>query len=189
MSRLVVHEDAVRELPATISEMFRLKASRCDLLGTVLLLGEDNPVSSEPEFQLYSRPNNCAGHRLQERVLELPESEYLAIWRSNLCTPRWNQEQAMKRVWVLLGDIAPWSTIVLLGRKVADTFSVSCRLQGRMIPFDTASIDTGGRMFRLIALPHPSGRCQAWNDPANYVRAQRLMNHEVPGMKCGGVLL
>ena len=35
-----------------------------DACGRILLCGEDNPVSAEPEHALYPLPDNCAGHRL-----------------------------------------------------------------------------------------------------------------------------
>lgn len=56
-------------------------------------------------------------------------------------------------------------TVVLCGRKVADSFGVGAPLLGRA--------ERGGAVFYV--LPHPSGRNRWWNDPENRRRAGRLI--------------
>lgn len=167
------------------------------LLGSILLLGEDNPQSSRPEFQLYPRPSGCAGHRLQSTVLELPEYHYLAIWRANLCSPTWNSLAARQRMWKLLDVETPWTTIVALGRKVAKTFELALETK---IVFDRDGVDSGPMKLepfstasfgakRVVSLPHPSGRCREWNDASAFTRAQSLMRLVAPTVRWGGALL
>ncbi len=179
MSEHIEHLGAVREPMGSID------------LGTILLLGEDNPISSSPEFQLYPRPIGCSGERLQTHVLGLSEPTYLAIWRTNLCTPTWDSGAARRRAWTLLGDAVPWTTIVMLGRKVASSFEVAhpTVYHPTLLPFTSGQIDTGGRMFTLISLPHPSGRCKEWLVTSAFKRAQRLMRLHNPTIPWGGAIL
>lgn len=167
----------------------------------VLLLGEDNPQSSEPEHALYNWPEGCAGHRLQSKIFGLDGDEYLNLWRTNLCNPTWSTAAARERARLLLGLVAPpWDTIVMLGAKVAKivgypkmpAFS-SCRivpdlelggLAAKYDRFGDAFAPSPGE-FQLVYLPHPSGRCREWNEPANYGRARMLMRACVPEINWG----
>ena len=87
----------------------------------ILLLGEDNPYGSDPSFSLYCYPVGCAGYRLR-RHLGLPQHQYLALHRANLCSGTWSTPLARKRAFELLNPSAPWRAIVMLGRKVAGAF-------------------------------------------------------------------
>lgn len=193
MSDLIEHLGAVREVPYWRAEddVSVREDELTDDLGKILLLGEDNPQSNRPEFQLYPRPIGCAGERLKTKVLGLTrESDYLAIWRANLCTPVWDGLQARQRAWLLVEAEMPWTTIVLLGRKVAKIFEGMIMDNGiglSLAPFQSAF--ALGKT--LISLPHPSGRCREWNDPGAYVRAQQLMRHSTPklSIQWGGSLL
>ncbi len=169
----VLHLGAVREIIGV--------GEKYDALGRILLLGEDNPQSSAPEHALVNHPDGCAGHRLQSRVLEIVPSTYHAIWRTNLCSPVWFTPDAKNRFWSLLAPDAPWTTVVCLGRKVSSIAELDT-WAGRQI-------DTGGREFSVISLPHPSGRCREWNDPSSYGRAHRLMRLVAPAIPWGGVML
>lgn len=166
----------------------------------VLLLGEDNPQSSEPEHALYDYPEGCAGHRLRSRIFGLSSAAYLALWRTNLCNPTWSTPAARERAKQLLElKTAPWDTIVLLGSKVAKIVGYpqmppfsSCRLR---LDTDGARFDRFGDAFapepgehQLIYLPHPSGRCREWNDPASYGRARMLMRACVPEINWGAAI-
>jgi hypothetical protein len=85
-----------------------------EMTGRVLLVGEDNPLSVEPEFSLYCYPPGCAGYRLR-RILGLPQHQYLALHRTNLCVGGWSKPQATKRVWELLSPEAPWNVTAIAG--------------------------------------------------------------------------
>lgn len=183
MSELIEYEGAVRET---------VDRAGFDDLGSVLLLGEDNPVSSSPVHQLYPRPAGCAGHRLFSLILGLKnEDDYMAIWRTNLCSPSWDAGAARRRAWTLMGPEVPWHAIIMLGRKVATVFDVTTARghYDTLEPFTSGEIDTGGRMFRLISLPHPSGRCREWNDPRSALRARSLLRLHCPAIPWGGAIL
>lgn len=165
----------------------------------VLLVGEDNPQSAEPEYALYNWPAGCAGNRLQRLILGIPGADYLALWRTNLCNPAWSLKAARARALDILGDhSAEWSVVVLLGAKVA-------RAAGYPLgPFTTMRAQIDGSVPRIlwdrageafepvaerdklvVSLPHPSGRNLVWNEPANIRRAQMIMRAAVPEIAWG----
>lgn len=151
----------------------------------ILLVGEDNPQSSAEEHALYPYPPNCAGERLCNRIFALPFTDhYLALWRTNLCTGSWSDKMAGKRAWELLAADAPWTKLVLLGRKVAKIFEPICSVS--LEPFAIGRVDTGHRMFTVASLPHPSGRCREWNNAENYTRARGVMRALAPDIAWGG---
>lgn len=152
----------------------------------MILVGEDNPQSAADEHALYPYPQNCAGERLCNRIFALPfTADYLALWRTNLCNPAWSDKQAGKRAWELLAQDAPWSKLVLLGRKVSKIFEPICNVPS-LEPFSIARIDTGQRVFTVASLPHPSGRCRDWNNAENYERARGVMRALAPSISWGG---
>ena len=147
----------------------------------VLLLGESNPLSANPEFALYCYPPGCAGYRLR-RILGLPQHQYLALHRKNLCDADWSKKDAEKRVIELLSPEAPWRVIVLLGRKVTEAFE-KVALGGReLVAFSTRECCPG---MTLVSLPHPSGRnAGSWN-PKLHERARQILRELVPELPWG----
>lgn len=155
----------------------------------VLFCGEDNPQSVDPQYALYCYPTGCAGHRLQDLILDLSMSAYLATWRTNLCSPRWSAPRARDRARELLLDDNPWDVIVLLGRKVTETFRAVGEVAVEWPPFTHRSmvrkiVETPGNwachMRSVISLPHPSGRNLVWNDLARRFEARRLLAEHAP---------
>ena len=154
-----------------------------EMIGRVLLLGEQNPYGSDPEFALYCYPPNCAGYRLR-RILGLPQHQYLALHRKNLCDGDWSKEEAKKRAWELLSPEAPWRVIVLLGRKVTETFEKVALDDVPLVPFASRTCCPG---MTLISLPHPSGRnAAAWNPKARE-RARQILCELVPELPWGSI--
>lgn len=169
---------------------------------TVALIGEDNPLSDDPANALYNWPRGCAGWRLQ-RILGLRGQTYLALHRGNLCSPAWDLGRARTRARILLGDGAPWSTVVMLGRRVADAFSWvvdeerrarAGRDLDRLIlrPFRWYSLHamlgcapSCARDIRLVSIPHPSGRCRAWNDPTSVAKVREVLALAAPEVPWG----
>jgi hypothetical protein len=151
--------------------------------GRVLCLGEDNPYGSEPEFALYCYPPGCAGYRLR-RIFGLPQHQYLALHRKNLCdSGAWSTKVARERARQLHADSSmPWSVIVLLGRKVADAF-------GYEGPFFTTSrsCDYATGHFTFVSLPHPSGRNAASWNPQARDRARQILREVAPEVPWGSV--
>jgi hypothetical protein len=147
----------------------------------ILLVGESNPYGSDPEFALYCYPPGCAGHRLF-RILGLPEDQYLGLHRTNLCAGEWSTVQAKDRVWELLSPQAPWNVIVLLGRKVTESFQKVALEDVPLVAFSTRVCCPG---MTLVSLPHPSGRnASQWNPKAR-ARVREIMREVAPELPWG----
>jgi hypothetical protein len=151
------------------------------MTGRVLLVGEDNPYGSDPEFALYCYPPGCAGYRLR-RILGLPQHQYLALHRTNLCDEAWSKSRARQRALELLTPTAPWQVMVLLGRKVTETFEKVALAGAPLVAFSTRDCCPG---MRLVSLPHPSGRNLVWNQPWARIRAREILRELVPEMPWG----
>ena len=153
-----------------------------EMTGRVLLLGEDNPYGANPDFALYCYPVGCAGYRLR-RILGLPQHQYLALHRKNLCDGSWSKESAKKRAFELLAPEAEWRTIVLLGRKVTETFERLALDNEKLVPFSTRACCPG---MTLVSLPHPSGRnAAAWSNPQLHERARQILRDLAPEVPWG----
>lgn len=150
--------------------------------GRVILCGEDNPYGSAPEFALYCYPPGCSGYRLR-RILGLPQHQYLALHRTNLCEGTWSKEHARARARELLVPSAPWRVMVLLGRKVAETFEKVALGNELLVPFATRTCCPG---MTLVALPHPSGRNLVWNQAWAPKRARQILRDLAPEVAWGG---
>jgi hypothetical protein len=154
-----------------------------EMTGRVLLVGENNPYGSDPEFALYCYPPGCAGYRLC-RILGLPQHQYLSLHRKNLCDGDWSKEQAKERALSLLSPQAPWNVMVLLGRKVTETFE-KIALDAPLIAFSTRTCSPD---MTLVSLPHPSGRnAAAWSNPKLHERAQQILRELAPELPWGSI--
>ena len=153
------------------------------MTGRVLLLGEQNPYGSNPEFALYCYPPGCSGHRLH-RILGLPEHQYLALHRKNLCDGDWSKDQAKKRASELLDPSAPWRVMVLLGRKVTESFEKAACLDAPLLAFSTRACCPG---MMLVSLPHPSGRNAALWNPKARDRTRQILRELVPELPWGSI--
>jgi hypothetical protein len=143
----------------------------------ILICGEDNPAQDAPEHALFPHPPGCAGERLQENIFGITRRTYLGLWRINLCADKWSVKTARTTANALLKKDLPWSTVILLGRKVADaadypnpTFTVSLKYDG---------------LLQIVSIPHPSGRNRAWNDPANIARVRAMLMNVAPEIPWG----
>lgn len=154
-----------------------------EMTGRVLLVGESNPYGAESEFALYCYPPGCAGYRLR-RIFGLPQHQYLALHRKNLCDGDWSTEAAKLRAFEILSPTAPWRVIVLLGRKVTETFVKIALDDVPLVPFSTRVCCPG---MTLVSLPHPSGRnAGSWN-PALRDRARAIMCEIAPELPWGSI--
>lgn len=152
-----------------------------EMTGRVLIIGESNPYGSDPEFALYCLPPGCSGYRLH-RILGLPQHQYLALHRKNLCDGDWSKKDAEKRALELLSPDAPWRVIVLLGRKVTETFEKVALDGASLVPFSTKPCSPG---MTLISLPHPSGRNAASWNPQLHERARQILREHAPELPWG----
>lgn len=157
---------------------------------TVMLLGEDNPVSDEPEHALYNWPPNCAGWRLQ-RILGLDDDTYLGFARGNLCNPTWDLKKARMRAGLMLSNDFPHRVVVMLGAKVRSAFEHALQAKQKIAMFSSTEVKFVGchplglAPMVLIALPHPSGRNTIWNDPQAKFRARALLIKAAPDVAWG----
>jgi len=149
----------------------------------LILIGEDNPWGADPEFALYCYPPGCAGYRLR-RILGLPQHQYLGLHRTNLCDGDWSKERAKQRALELLSPQSPWRVMVLLGRKVTDTFERIALSNEKLVPFSMRA--SSGMTF--VSLPHPSGRnAAAWSNPKARDRAREILRELAPELPWGSI--
>lgn len=124
-----------------------------------LLLGTDNPHSSDPRAALLPRPRGGAGHRLFV-MSRMTWREYRnAFERRNSCD-------------VTLEDLRD-RTVVVLGR---ETWRRTRPLLGASAPRVLDMFDryfTGSSIFLMV--PHPSGRNLWYNESRNRHRVTRLL--------------
>jgi hypothetical protein len=135
------------------------------------LVGELNPYGSNPRFALYHEPAGASGDRLR-RMLGLSVDAYRALPKYNLCTGTWNPISAHGRALELRER---HRVIIALGVKTRLAFPCS------PATWEAREDDRG----MLIALPHPSGRNRAWNDPEARQRARELLARHVPDVAWG----
>lgn len=168
-----------------------------DETSKILLVGEMNPLSADPDYALYHLPHGCAGNRLQSKILGVVASRhYLTMWRTNLCTGSWELEYARARAAELVGSKVPWDVVIMLGVKVEHAFSKVTGI--KVDPFTSRTVagihlakytglpgESYNTAFTFVSLPHPSGRNTSWNDRENITRARRLITKIAPRVPWG----
>lgn len=131
----------------------------------VTLVGECNPYGGGDDYALFPSPDGCSGHRLCCTVLRMSRAAYLDCFvRVNLCVGRWSMPLAVERARRLRRDAG---RLILCGAKVARAF---------MVAYEPVSVVES----RLLVIPHPSGMCRAWNDPATALRVRLAMSSFYP---------
>lgn len=128
-----------------------------------VLVGEQNPYGGDPRFALYPAPNGCSGHRLCCLILGMHRKAYLCAFdRANLCDGEWSMCKARQRAIELLADRAGQCKLILCGSKICSAFGVP------YAPFTVAD-------EVLLRLPHPSGRCRAWDEDRSFLKAREAV--------------
>lgn len=136
-----------------------------------LLIGMNNPVSTQPGFELYPLPANCTGHRLWTMLnarTGATKGQYLeAFERRNLVRGiDYDKTRAKARAHEISMELdGSGRTIILLGQDVRAAFGHPRLLVHPQV--------IGGCTWRQ--LPHPSGRNIWYNDPENVRVAELLM--------------
>jgi hypothetical protein len=137
-----------------------------------VLIGMNNPVSSEPEHALFPYPPGCTGHRLFEmlesRVPSVTRRQYLnAFDRRNVVSLK-SYDKKLAREGAAKLEQEFWGsnrTVVLLGADTVTAFGIPRLLiHPQMI---------GGVTWRQI--PHPSGRNLWFNDANNKMLVASLL--------------
>lgn len=148
-------------------------------MSSIVLVGEMNPYGADPRFALYDEPPNSAGGRLRRKILDMSRRDYLALPRYNLCVDKWSLKNARARA-AEIRSVNSDRVIVMLGRKVATAFGYE-----EMGAFGVATVRRVFDSNRFVALPRPSGRCLAWNDPDSIRRARALLLSLDPSLRVG----
>jgi hypothetical protein len=111
-------------------------------------------------------------------ILGLSEKDYLRTFdRANLCSRKWNAREAEATAIRLCRESKHLGrVIVMLGSKVMRAFE-RANLCSHLEPFATEAyyVDDGEQRTRFVALPHPSGRCRAWNEPRSVEWARHAL--------------
>lgn len=154
--------------------------------GRVLIVGELNPHGADPRYALYHQPRNASGNRLR-LIMGLSDLHYARMLdKTNLCTGKWSMKVARARASDLLGDRSI-GVYVLLGRRVALAFQGQTFGGEPIKPFDSYEVPEGVQCgpMHVISLPHPSGRCRAWNEPGACDKARELLRYAAPHIPWG----
>ena len=132
-----------------------------------LIVGEVNMLSADPKFALYPYPANGSGGRLA-RILGLDPLVYLRMFdRMNLYSRipvRWSIADARYRAALLAEQQIGRQVVMLLGRRVAEAFC------------PTSEHHSWAQIGQYYLIPHPSGRCRAWNDPTAIERTRTFLS-------------
>lgn len=146
-----------------------------------LLLGMNNPLSDDPDYDLFPYPEGSAGWRLWRMLPEgTTRSQYLrAFDRRNLLRARkWSAPAAREAAKLLLPELMERTGyVVVLGRAVRIALELPASE-----PLDCKWYNSGGKQyFPWIAFPHPSGRNRWYSDPKNE-EAARARLAELAGL-------
>lgn len=131
-----------------------------------LLLGMNNPLSDDPEFDLYPYPEKSTGWRLWKMLPEgTTRAHYLGGFeRRDLLRARvWDKAAALEAAHELLPTLAG-RRVVVLGTEVRAALGLPAV---EPLTFSTSADDA----FSWLAFPHPSGRNRWYSDDDNYDRA------------------
>lgn len=144
-----------------------------------VLVGMNNPVSSEPQHALFPYPPGCTGHRLlamlQSRVPSVTRRQYLERFdrRNVVSMQRFDAKTAKQGAIKLEQEF--WGsgrTVVLLGADTVAAFGhPRFLLHPQLI---------GGVTWRQI--PHPSGRNLWYNDEVNRTLVASLLEDLFRGL-------
>jgi len=132
----------------------------------LLLVGLDNPQSSDPKHALWPRPANCAGYRLHQMIKlvdpTFSERHYLSIPRTNLfpvgpCPKSYKSEALRQAGELIRRQLEGQGTyVVCLGNDVRNAVIEASNLKATMFYEQLGSYYTW--------LPHPSGRNRDYNE-------------------------
>lgn len=121
-----------------------------------------NPISDDPEFDLYPYPEGSTGWWLWKMLPEdTTRAQYLDMFdRRNLLRAReWSGDAARRAAKLLLPTLTG-RAVVVLGTQVRAALSLPLTeplVWRRCVPYE----------FDWIAVPHPSGRNRWYNGPGH----------------------
>ena len=150
------------------------------MIGAILIVGLDNPQSSDPRHALFPHPPGCAGHRLFKMMQEVDEymdrAAYTAIAKTNLFPcgrmPTKNKKGNLTMAaHVLIASVQDTDKrVILLGNEVRNA-----------VLGETLGKNWSSAKFTKIHgahyawIPHPSGRNPFYNDTRNRRKIGRFL--------------
>jgi len=126
-----------------------------------LLVGEQPGTAHNAKLPLWPWPANSAGDRLM-RMSGIPVADYLTrLARVNLAlkpVAEWDSRAARDRALSLVATLPVGTRVVACGAKARDAF-------GLPDWFHLQAMGAHPEAPAVVAIPHPSGRSRAYNDP------------------------
>lgn len=137
-----------------------------------ILLGMNNPLSSEPRYALFPHPTGCTGWRILElirtRVPSATGAQYISRFdRRNLLSARsWSAREARDAAAKFLERESELRdrTVVVFGNEVR-----------RLLGLERSGRPIVRNGVTYVQLPHPSGRCRWYNESRNASAASRIL--------------
>lgn len=148
----------------------------------LLLVGLDNPQSTDPRYALYHYPVGCAGWRLCHQIIGLAdgtnwtERRYNAIAKTNLF-PVGSSVKCGKRAVEQAGELLRLQLrgqdkrVVLLGDVVRR--AVMCGMSD--VEMMNWTLLMTGDSTRYAWIPHPSGRNHFYNKRENAMKVGKFL--------------
>ena len=137
-----------------------------------VIIGMNNPVSSDPAHALYPLPRHHAGGRLWQMLHEQSGAtmrQYVdGFDRRNLVIGPWDRSIARIRAHGMLPGLCG-RDVVLLGQQVWEAF----QMPPEVIYCNRFELALAGVTFYRV--PHPSGRNLWYNDETNRRAVGRLL--------------
>lgn len=149
-----------------------------------IILGMNNPISSDPEHALFPAPEGCTGHRLWTMLharTQCSRAAYLSAFdRRNLVPGKfWSPRIAREQATALIEELRGSERVVLvLGAEPRDALGLH--------PLLVHPSYQHGVVWRQ--LPHPSGRNRWYNTPGNRETAELLLEEMYRGVVQGRLL-
>lgn len=140
----------------------------------------NNPLSDDPEFDLYPYPEGSTGHRLWKLLPDgTTRAQYLAAFdrRNLICGREWNAALARRAGRALLPELVG-RTVGVLGSEVRSALGLP-----KVEPLSVQQTPVGGGgIMTWIAFPHPSGRNLWYNNEANRLHAMYVLERLMLGV-------
>lgn len=145
----------------------------------LLLLGMNNPLSDDPEFDLFPYPEGSAGWRLWKMLPgSVTRREYLKMFdRMNLLRSReWSQVDARAAAAAIVPKLRG-RLVVVLGTQVRAALGLPLvrPLERTRTVLPTTPSGDAQVALDWLAIPHPSGRNRWYNEPGNRERTGAML--------------
>lgn len=139
-----------------------------------VLVGMNNPHSSDPRFALAPHPRGVAGYNLWRMAFDVcgvPRAKYMrSLQRVNLCLGNTYDGKVARATAESLGEELRGRRVIFLGDEVRRSFWLP-----KLRLFDWHKSE----QFTWCQLPHPSGLNRMYNDPIIRLAAGLRLEREI----------